>query len=132
MKYLVNDHFIISLTLLLNEAVVEGTVKHSDEGMCAFPFKGVDFLINGSGGRVRRRGRVCRVELGPRGEVRGKETTGLGPEPGLTVPLHSLQTKSHPSLLSPLTPCLFPHSFVMSPISWMNRGTASLMYGLSN
>ncbi len=66
--------------------------RDSDEGMCAFPFKGVDFLINGSEGRVRSRGRVCRVELGLRGEVRGKETRGLGPEPGLTVPLHSFQT----------------------------------------
>lgn len=99
------------LTLLLNEAAVEGTAMHSDEGMCVFPFKGVDFLINRSGGRVRSRGRVCQPELGPKGEVRGKETTGLGPEPGLTVPLHSLQTKSHPSL--PLSAdTLFIPSFI--------------------
>lgn len=57
---------------MLNEAAVGGTVMHSDEGMCASSFKGVDFLIIRSGGRVRSRGRVCRLELGPKGEVRGK------------------------------------------------------------
>lgn len=71
--------------------------------MCVcFPVRVLISLINRSGGRVRNRGRACLVELGPRGEVRGKQTRGLGPVPGLTVPLHSPHNKK-PSI----SPSLF-------------------------
>lgn len=70
---------------------------------------------------------------GPWGDAwRDVEPRSSGHLPALTVLLPLLPAERTSISLPSLTLSLFPHSFVMSPISWMNRNTLTMMDGDSN
>lgn len=63
---------------------------------------------------------------------RDMEPRNSGHLPALTVLLPLLPAERTSISLPSLTLRLFPHSFVMSPISWMNRNAVTMMDGVSN
>lgn len=87
-----------------------------------------------------REGRVTGVQkwesalaCGPWGDVwRDMEPRSSGHLPVLTVLLPLLPAERTSISLALLTLRLFPQSFVMSPISWMNRNAVTMMDGDSN
>lgn len=63
---------------------------------------------------------------------RDTEPRSSGHLPALTVLLPLLPAERTSISLPGLTLRLFPHSFVMSAISWMNRNAVTMMNGDSN
>lgn len=71
--------------------------------------------------------------LDPWGFVwRDMEPRNSGHLPALTVLLPLIPAERTSISLHSLTLRLFPHSFVMSPISWMNRNALTMMDDVPN